>query len=154
MTMYSAFKDARDRLVSMASGTGYFDQVGTHEPKNPPGKGLGCFMYGGGFVPAPAASGLSSTSIAFVIEMRIQCSMTQEPQDDIDLNILEAADAVLSEINGDFDLGSAARNVDIFGQFGEMLQGKFGYLDQGDTKYRVLVIMVPFVINDVWSQEA
>ena len=54
---------------------------------------------------------------------------------------------------GDFDLGSNARNVDILGYSGAAVSARAGYLKlQGDAEYRVMTIILPIIINDVWAQ--
>lgn len=153
MSLTIVFRDARDRLASLGLQLGYFDAVRTHEPKNAPGKGLGLFIFCDGYFPV-GTSGLNSTSVRMVINAQIRVSMTREPEDDIDLDMLEAADALCAEVSGDFDLGAGVRAVDLLGQHGPGLGGQFGYLRQGDTLYRVIDISIPCIINDVWTQGA
>ena len=151
MSLTIAFRDARDRVTSLALSSGYFDTVAQHEPKNAPGKGLSLFVWLTRFVPIQT-SGLNSTSVRIDINAQLRCSMTREPQDDIDLDLIEAADALCAEINGDLDLGASIRSVDVFGQHGASLDGVSGYIDQDGHKFRVLDITVPCLVNDAWTQ--
>lgn len=151
MSLTIAFRDARDQIASLGARSGYFDQVAQHEPKNAPGKGLTLFIFLDRFDPIQS-SGLASTSVRVVINAQLRCSMTREPQDDIDLDLTEAADALCAEISGDFDLGASVRSVDLLGMHGDPLGGRFGYIDQDGHKYRVLDIMIPCLVNDVWTQ--
>lgn len=153
MSLTIVFRDARDRIASLAQSLGYFDQVMLHEPKNAPGKGLSLAVFGGEFTPVQT-SGLNSTSVRFVLNAQLRCSMTREPQDDIDLDLIEAADALCAEISGDFDLGAGVRSVDLLGQHGAGMGGAYGYIDQDGHKYRVLELQVPLLINDVFVQSS
>jgi hypothetical protein len=153
MTLTIAFRDARDAVCSYAAASGYFDQVAAHEPKNAPGKGLGLFVFGSSFEPIPS-SGLRSTSVRFVLNAQLRCSMTRQPEDDIDLDLLEAADWLCAGISGDFDLGAGIRAVDLLGQHGPGLGAVFGYISQDSHLYRVLDVAVPCLVNDVFTQGA
>lgn len=151
MTLTIAFRDARDRIASLGASLGYFDQVAQHEPKNAPGKGLSLWIFAADFASIPS-SGLASTSVRMTINAQLRCSMTREPQDDIDLDLIEAADALCAEISGDFDLGASVRAVDLLGQHGGALGGRLGYITHDGHMFRVADIMIPCLINDVWTQ--
>ncbi len=151
MSLMTAFRDARDAIASMALSLGFFDAVAQHEPKSAPGKGLSLFIFANDVTPVPS-SGLSSTSVRMTVNVQLRCSMTREPQDDIDLDLIEACDALCAEISGDFDLGASVRTVDLLGQHGTALGGRFGYITHDGHMFRVLDITVPCLINDAWSQ--
>ncbi len=151
MSLTIAFRDARDRVASLALSSGFFDTVAQHEPKNAPGKGLSLFVWLLRVAPIQS-SGLNSTSVRMDINAQLRCSMTREPQDDIDVDLLEAGDALCAAINGDLRLGGAIRVVDVFGQHGVSLEGLTGYVDQDGHKFRVLDITVPCLVNDAWTQ--
>jgi hypothetical protein len=153
MTLMTAFRDARDRVSSLALSLGYFDAVAQHEPKNAPGKGLSLFVFAEQFQPVQS-SALDATSVRLNLIAQLRCSALREPQDDIDLDLIEAADALCAEISADFDLGTSVRNVDLLGQHGETLGGRFGYVDHDNRKFRIVDIMIPCIINDVWTQGA
>lgn len=153
MSLTIVFRDVRDAVCSLAAQSGYFDQVAAHEPKNAPGKGLSLAVFGAAFEPIPS-SGLRSTSVRFVMTAQLRCSMTREPQDDIDLDMVEAADYLCSAISGDFDLGAGVRAVDLLGQHGPGMGATFGYVTHDGHMYRVLDIAVPCLINDVFTQGA
>lgn len=151
MTLTVAFRDARDRVASMAAGLGYFDAVTLHEPRNAPGKGLSLSIFMGPFATIQS-SGLNATSVRFVLIAQLRCSMTREPQDDIDLDLVEAADALCAELNGDFDLGTSVRSVDVFGMHGVALGGEPGYVSHDGHMYRMIDVTVPCLVNDAWTQ--
>lgn len=139
-------------MTSHAATLGVFEKVDGHEPKVAP-KGVSCAFWVEDLGPIPARSGLASTSALLVASARIQMSMLREPQDGIDLALLHAADVLMNSFSGDFDLGGMVSHVDLLGAYwpGGM-RGRAGYINQDNKMYRVIVISVPLVINDVWAQ--
>jgi hypothetical protein len=146
------FRAVRDAAISHASASGYFDQVAGHEPKNAPGNGLSASFYLQNVRPVAARSGLSVTSVRVELEVRLLTPMLAEPQDDIDPNLLVAADALMRAWSGDFELSGAVAQVDLLGAHGTPLQGEAGYFNQDGKLFRGFVITLPVVVNDLWSQ--
>jgi hypothetical protein len=142
-----------DVLQSHAMTLGVFDQVNGHEPDNPPGHGVTLAVFAGRVAPV-RTSGLASTSARVAFLERIYINAQREPQDGIERDLLSATSALFDEYNGDFELGGNAREVDVFGRYGEPLSAVAGWLDQGDKKFRVMDITVPVIVNDAWEQVA
>ncbi len=142
-----------DLIVSHAASLGFFDTVNTHEPKNPPGRGITASIWFESQRPV-ITSGLNSTSVQMEWNIRLQTSSITEPADLIDTNLIDAMDALLDAYNGDFSLGGLVRQVDVFGSAGHPLQSKSSYLEQGGSQYRLIDITLPIIINDVWDQES
>ena len=151
MSLTIAFREARDAIASYAAASGYFDAVILHEPKSAPGKGLSLSVFLADFTPVQS-SGLNATSVRMVINAQLRCSMTREPQDDIDLDLIEAADALCTAISGDLDLGASIRSVDLLSQHGAGMGGVSGYITHDNHMYRVIDVLVPCLVNDAWSQ--
>ncbi len=143
----------RDQVVSHALTLGVFDKVANHEPKNAPGNGLFCSIWADTIEPLPDASGLAATSGRVAFHVRIETNMLQEPQDDIDGLILIAATTLIGEYSAHFTLGGTVRNVDLLGAHGEPLKMQAGYLDLDKKLYRIAVVTLPIVINDLWVQQ-
>ncbi len=143
-----------DRLISHAASLGYFDRVNTHEPKNGPGRGMTAAMWVDRMGPAIGfGSGLNSTSVRVVFNVRLYSSMLQEPQDMVDPNLMEACDALMAAYTGDFTLGGTIRMVDIMGSSsGHTLEMQSGYINIDNRVFRVLTISVPCIVNDAWEQ--
>jgi hypothetical protein len=141
---------------SHISNLGLFERVNNHEPKNAPGNGLSCFIWVNGIHPSTRTSGLSATSGVVVLNARIQASMLTEPYDDLDVNMATCVDGVMASLSGDFDLGESANNVrgvDLLGSEGYgTLDANAGYLNQDNKLFRVMVITIPIIINDIWIQ--
>lgn len=138
-------------VTDHALASGYFDRVGTHEPKNPPGLGLTAAVWVDKIVPVQS-SGLASASVLLVLHVRLYTSMLQEPQDQIDPNLTLALDALFGAYIGDFELGGLARSIDIFGAAGTALSAQAGYLNQDGQMYRVFTVTLPIIVNDVWTE--
>jgi hypothetical protein len=143
-----------DALTSHAQSLGIFDRVGTHEPKNGPGHGLTCGIWADRVSAALAQSGLNRTTAYIVFNLRIYSEFLAEPQDLIDPEITAAVDVLFAAYSGDFTLGGLVRNVDILGSQGLPLSANAGYLNVDGKIYRVMTILLPVIINDIWDQEA
>lgn len=133
-----------------AQGTGYFQNVLLHEPKSAPGPGLTCVVWTDRI--EPAKSSVTSVSANLILKVRLYADMLQEPQDAIDASLILAADALYTAYCGDFELGSEARYIDVFGSEGTKMDCLFGYLEQDKSLYRFAVITLPIIINDVWTE--
>lgn len=141
-----------DRVISHAMQCGYFDRVAGHEPKNAPGTGLSAAVWVDRIEPVDEASGLASTSVRLVVNVRVYGSMLAEPQDAIDPNLFEAVDVLMAAYSADFTLGGTVRNVDLLGETGAGMFAQAGYLEIDRKLYRVMTITVPAIVSDAWTQ--
>lgn len=148
----AAVRTLYSQIVSHCATLGLFDRIATHEPKNAPGNGLNASVWVQEIIPLPRAGGLSATTGKVTFNIRIQTNMLKEPQDDIDREMLSAATVLLNEYSGNFTLGGSVRNVDLLGSFGTPLSAQAGYIQQDNRMYRVMVVTLPIVINDLWTQ--
>lgn len=142
----------RDALVSHAQKLAIFERVSAHEPKSKPGNGISCAIWAQEIRPLPQASGLAATSGYVVWHSRLMTNMLAEPQDGIETDLLYAATTLLNEYSGNFTLGASVRNIDLLGMYGQSLSMTAGYLDIDRVLYRVATVVLPMVINDMWSQ--
>jgi hypothetical protein len=138
-------------VKSHAQKTGYFTSVLLHEPKNAPADSTTAAIWADRFRPV-RTSGLNSVSVLLVLRIRLYSNMLQEPQDAIDASLATVADSLMTAYAGDFELGGAVRNVDIFGTYGFDFGCVFGYLSQDSVLFRTAEITLPIVINDVWTE--
>jgi hypothetical protein len=143
-----------DAVASHLLTLGLFDRVGRHEPENGPGNGLtATVVLDPAFLrPDPARSGLVATTARLTLRIHIMLPTTYEPADGIDVVLLDAAARVIDAYHGDFELGGQVRNVDVMGGSGAPMAADAGYLDISGQVYRVAIIPVPLVINDLWEQ--
>lgn len=145
----------RDRLVSHAMALGRFETVVAHAPDAIPLTGVHAAVEFDRIAPARRSSGLNVTSVVMTFGVTVYASIDQEPADDIDTAIVEAADALLAAYVAGFTLGGAVRNVDVRGeQGGEGLTAVGDYVAVGGVNARVIMIGVPLVVNGVWSEAA
>lgn len=141
-----------DQAASHAASTGRFERVNSHEPKSPPGNGLHAAFWVQSITPIALVSGLDATSARVVLMGRIYKLADTEPMDGTDPDLLDATDNLMSLYSGDFQFGGNVRNVDLLGAHGVALSAEAGYLEVGETLYRVMTITLPLILNDVWSQ--
>lgn len=137
-----------DAVASHALTLGIFERVNRHEPKNAPGSGLSCSIWVQSIDPV-TSSGLASTSGRVTLNARIYTSMLAEPQDDIDKGLLTAATTLLNEYSGSFTLGGTVRDIDLM-----RVTAQAGYLNQDGKIFRVMIVTLPIIINDLWTQVA
>ena len=150
----AAVLDLFDKVTSHAASLGLFDsQVGTHEPKNAPGNGLWCAIWVQDIGPV-MSSGLSATSGRVILQIRIGSNMLAEPQDSIDPNILSAVTVLLGEYVGHFSLGGTVRAIDLRGMEGTPMSARAGYLPIDNRLFRVMDIILPVIVNDMWTEAA
>lgn len=142
-------------LTTLAAKSGQFDSVLGHEPKAAPTQtGLTCGVWVSD-LRTVQSSGLGSVSARLEVQMRVFTSMLQEPQGGIDPAVLDAADALMVAVVGEFQLGLPdTRYVDILGSDGEPLRALPGYLSQDSRLFRVMDVFVPIIVNDVYTYAA
>lgn len=141
-----------DRVASHASSTALFQYVQKHEPKSAPNNGLHYAVYVSGLSPVALASGLAATSVRLELTGRIYHSFISEPEDEIDPDLTNALDILFTAYSGDFELGGAARNIDLLGAHGAPLSARSGYLRIDSKIFRVMDIIIPIIINDAFEQ--
>lgn len=144
-------EDITDRTVSHAMGLGLFERVNEHEPKNAPGHGLSCAIWADriAFI---RSSGLASGSARLVFNIRFYSNINQAPDDAIDPTMLNAVDRLFAAYAGDFTLGGLVRQVDLLGAHGVPLEAVAGYLLVEGGEYRVMTIVLPLIVNDLWTE--
>ncbi|MGW6502966.1 hypothetical protein [Nonomuraea angiospora] len=141
-----------DATVSHAQSLGLFESVNRHQPDNAPGNGLTCAITVAEVTPVPVASGLIATTGRVALNVMIFAPLPQEPADDIEPAVIGAMDALMGAYSGDFELGGRVRNVDLLGAHGTPLSASTGYVTIDAQTYRVAIVTLPLIINDLWSQ--
>lgn len=140
-----------NELVSHAAGLGRFERINEHEPKNSPGSGLTAAIWLDRIGPIEA-SGLDSTSVRLVFNMRIYAPLLDVSEDMVDPTMLAALDELLAAYTDHFTLGGLVRHIDVLGAYGIPLEATAGYINSGGNEYRVLTIVLPAIVNDLWEQ--
>ncbi len=143
----------RAAVIDHALSLGIFESVSGHEPKAAPtNRGITGAVWSNLIEPARGGSGLDATSLRWALNVRLAIDMLAEPQDDVEDRLVVAGLALMSAYSGDFDLGDLVREVDLLGQFGTPMTMTGGYLNQDNRLYRVQVINLPLICNDVFLQ--
>lgn len=145
-----------DALISHAMALGHFSSVNSVDVGSvPTNEGIAAVVWPRRGRPIPGRSGLASTSLVIPFMVRLFHASATDPLGEIDPRMIDATDALLNAYSGDFTLGGIVAEVDLLGQYGDALGWDSGWLDMGDDgKFRIVDIMVPLVINDVWTQES
>lgn len=141
-----------DAVISHAMASGHFETVNGHEPENTPSLGLTAAVWADQVLPA-RSSGLGTTSIDLVFNVRIYTGTQSDPADAIDPAMISALDTLCAAYVGDFTLGGLVRHVDIYGAHGPGLLVRAGYIQQSGAVLRVMTITLPLIVNDLWEQQ-
>lgn len=146
-------------LETHALRLGFFDRVNKSEPKRAPDFGITMAIWPQMLVPLGPNSGLSTTSGLVTYVARIYQPMLQDPIDMIELNMMRATAAFITALSADFQLTDASggtdplvRNIDLLGSVSPGLSAQAGYLEVDRTKFRVMDIGVPMIVNDAFEQ--
>lgn len=138
-------------VQSHAASLGLFERVNTSEPKNAPGNGLTCAIWAQRMGPT-VGSGLASVSVRLILMVRILKPALTQPYEQIDPDILTAADGLLAAYCGNFTLEGKVKSVDIFGEAGTGLDAQAGYVTIDKTLFRLMDITLPLLTNDLWAE--
>lgn len=140
-----------DVMVSHALSTGMFEAVNQHESKQSPSNGITASVWVSRVTPVKT-SGLSNTSVRVELTFRMYAAALYEPYDDIDPNLSTALDTLMQAYCGDFEIGGQVRHIDIFGAYGHPLECRSGYINLDGKEFRVFNILIPLIVDDLWSQ--
>lgn len=143
--------------ASHAAATGLFGKVNGHEPKSPPSTGrnpdLTCSVWVQRIRRA-RSSGMDMSSVVLELNVRLYLPMKQEPQDMIDPTMLGAVDRLCAAYVGDFTFGGLARSIDVGGIENTPMSVDAGYVELSGVLYRVMTIVAPIIVNDIWTETA
>lgn len=141
--------------LNMVKRLGQFEGVLFHEPKAAPSPGSAALWLDR--IRPITSSGLAAVSAVMVLNCRLYASFNADPADSIDVTTAQRAAALIGAFAGEFTLPDPAgdalvRNVDIFGTYGFALDATAGYVNQDGQLYRVMTVVIPLVINDLWAE--
>jgi hypothetical protein len=138
--------------ASHAAASGHFERVNGAEVTNPPGSGLTCAVWAQRIAPAPRISGLSAAGAQIILQVRIYCSALVQPGEWVDPAVTAAVDALIAAYSGDFTLGGLVMAVDLLGMAGTPLVAEAGWIEAGEAPYRVMTIVLPLLVDNVWTE--
>lgn len=140
-------------VLSGSLSLGIFENTSQYEPKSAPQAGLHCAVWIDSIKPV-SSSGLSQTSGLVSFFVRVYNSMLAEPQDDIDPQVVKAVTTLMAAYTGNFDFGAqpGVRAIDLMGAYSTGLTAQAGYMEIDRKFFRVMVINLPVIINDMFLQ--
>ena len=89
-----------------------------------------------------------STREIHILVVRLYLDMKKEPSEEIEIELAQAVQEVVSDILEDSDLGGNVMTVDPAGMAGESMTAVWGYQDVSGHMYRVADIRVPILVDD------
>lgn len=138
-------------VASDAQVTGWFQSVGTEEPKSAPTTEIHFATWLMKASPV-RTSGLISTSFRIELAGRIYMNMLREPTGNIDGELSSTAWDLLGRYSSGFTLGGLIREVDLFGAEGEPLAVQFGYVNIDHRLFRIADLTIPLIADDCFDQ--
>ena len=141
------------KLVTIAQATGQFRNVNGYEIRSTPANGLTLSLIAGPLTTIDS-SGLNRASMRFQVDGQIWLSMHTDPPESIDPRTMDAAGRFLTDLCGQFTLGGLVRCVDVHGMAGERLSATPGYVEMDGKLYRAASLVIPLLINDVFTLTA
>lgn len=146
--MAFSIKATIQELASHASASGFFQDVLIGEPKSPPTAvkpTLSLFIQSANVVNIYLDG---STQEVHTIMARIYRDMLQEPIDQIEYELADAAASYVEDILEEFDQRGSIREIDAAGQYGSALSQTWGHVFISNQGYRVVDISIPCVVDD------
>jgi len=150
----TAVDELISNVVSGAQQLGIFEEVLTHEPKSKPQKNMTMAFWLTSIKPSAKKSGLASTAGCVTFNSRIYISFLAKPEDQVEANLLTATSTLISQYSSAFSFGGTVIDVDLLGSESAGLSAQFGYVEIGGTNFRTSNIVVPVIIDNLWTQEA
>lgn len=142
-----------DGLISHQKASGFFDVVLAHEPMAPlPEQGVTAATFLQRVAPVARTSGLAATSCRVEAVTRIHNPRIMVDQDAMDPRVYRGSMLLLQAYTGDFTLGGSIDQLDLMGAYGEPLHSRAGYLRIGQQLLRVMDVVTPLIIHDVFPQ--
>ena len=135
-------------IESYLSASGYFTYVGVGERKAPPsGDGLSVdlWMKSAAVVRLYANGG---TGESHVVLVRVYRDLFGLPTEETEFVLAKAVQQILSDLLGEYDLGTTVREIDAGGINGQPVRTDWGHVDIGGKLFRVADITIPLSVDD------
>ncbi|MGH6654061.1 MAG: hypothetical protein ACRDVE_02515 [Actinocrinis sp.] len=141
------------RVVSPCKQIGAFrSSVIQHEPKAAPTALPALALWWSGIGPARGFSGLDVTSARIEFKGRVYVNFKSRDEDDIDPSLMTLTSAVIGAFSSAFTLDGDVAFIDLLGGWGAPLSATPGYIQQDGQEFRVAELVLPVVVDDVWTQ--
>lgn len=152
----AGLRGAYAELVDLISGAHAWGALMQHEPLSAPDvPGVVCCIWPAEpMAPIAESSGLAGADARMPVMIRMLRNALAEPQDQRETDLIDAYDALMEAMLGDFTLHGQVRAIDVLGESGEALAGQWGYLQLDKTIFRIVDVTVPLMINNAWTYGA
>lgn len=148
-------KGMMNALGTYALKCGYFESVILHEATSASTlTGVTCSIM---LMSARSTQSSGLNSVSMVVEFMLRCytSTLQQDMDAIDPRVMDAADAMMAALCGNFQLNRAdTRYVDVLGSDSDGLRCTTGYMPMDNQMFRTIDVMVPILCNDIYGEVA
>lgn len=127
--------------------SGRYALVRIGEPKQPPitGQGIAAAVY----MESSSVVGTTLTNPIEVhtVSVRFYRAVLDQPEDKAEIDLANAVADFEADLDGDYTLGGAVRNIDVAGQHGGGLSAAWGYVEIGGTMFRTAAVTVPLIVD-------
>jgi hypothetical protein len=142
-------KRSLQMLQTYVSGSGYVSDCVIGEPKYAPEaqeQPFACVFMDNVSVYGLTVGG--NTREIHVLLIRLYLDMKKEPAEEVEVEMAQSVQEIVSDILGDADLGGQIMTVDPAGMAGESITTTWGYEDISGLNYRIADIRVPLLVDD------
>lgn len=139
-------------VQSGAQQLGLFDQVLTHEPKSAPMQGVTLAFWMDGVKTSTKFSGLAAVSGIVSFQHRIYMNFISKPEDQIDSILLTATSSLINAYSTGFTLSGTVIAVDLLGIDSPGITARWGYVTIDQRKLRISDLLVPIIIDNLWTE--
>ena len=95
------------------------------------------------------SSGLAAVSGQVTLMVHVWNWAQKRPLDDVDPDVLAATCALMGAFAGGFTLNGTVRDIELF-----QMSAQPGYVNFDEKEYRAMVITLPVLINDMFTEVA
>jgi hypothetical protein len=140
-------KDTLHAVQSHLAGNGWLTKVDAGEPKAAPSEQFSASVF------------MDSVSVALVfanggtrevhnVVIRVLTNMLSIPTEDVEYNLAEIVQQMVSDLIADYDLGGTINHIDVGGIYGDGISTSWGHIDIAGTFFRLAEIRLPLVVDD------
>jgi hypothetical protein len=142
-------KRSLQMVQTYVAGSGYVSDCVIGEPKYAPEAQEQPFSSV--FIDNVSVYGLTvggTTREIHVLIIRLYLDMKKEPTEEVEIELAQSVQEIISDILGDADLGGNVMTVDPAGMAGESISTTWGYEDISGMNYRIADIRLPLLVDD------
>lgn len=150
----SQVNDLYAEMISVAQRLAIFNAIVQHDPLTAPQSLPALAVWAASIAPARGRSGQASTSVRVEFGARIYRSQLSKPEEAMDPQLISLTSQLFGAWSGEFTLDGEVMALDLLGAWGTPLSGTAGWVTHDGKPFRVMEIVAPAVIDDVWVQEA